>query len=204
MNKLGIKTVSTSSKKITKLKRIKIIIPHWIHTSNVWNCRKLKKLIYFRSFTKLDNLGINYKTNQNPMKFFLIYIFIRVYNYVQQFEASRRFSPYWRFLIKLNSLFVKDIYIYIYMRERALCPVVGHSRPVVVACCIVRSGVLHHWIQLLWPRGRSPPQVLTLFGGVWFIARRLRCPENGNADGAHGIFFNCLSRWASALRPDPP
>ena len=36
-------------------------------------------------------------------------------------------------------------------------------------------------------RGPSP-QALTLFGGVGFIARRLRCPEKGNADGVRGIF----------------
>ena len=40
-------------------------------------------------------------------------------------------------------------------------------------------------------RGPSP-QALTLFGGVGFIAWRLRRPEKGNA---------C---WASALRQDPP
>ena len=36
-------------------------------------------------------------------------------------------------------------------------------------------------------RGLSP-QALTLFGGVGFIARRLRRPEKGNADGVRGIF----------------
>ena len=36
-------------------------------------------------------------------------------------------------------------------------------------------------------RGPSP-QALTLFGGVGFIARRLRRPEKGNADGVLGIF----------------
>ena len=36
---------------------------------------------------------------------------------------------------------------------------------------------------------REPsPQALTLFGGVVFIARRLRRPEKGNADGVRGIF----------------
>ena len=33
-----------------------------------------------------------------------------------------------------------------------------------------------------------PPQALTLFGGVEFIARRLRRPEKGNANGVRGIF----------------
>ena len=36
-------------------------------------------------------------------------------------------------------------------------------------------------------RGPSP-QALTLFGGVGFIARRLKRPEKGNADGVRGIF----------------
>ena len=36
-------------------------------------------------------------------------------------------------------------------------------------------------------RGPSP-QALTLFGGVGFIARCLRRPEKGNADGVRGIF----------------
>ena len=38
-----------------------------------------------------------------------------------------------------------------------LCPVVGRSRPAVVACCTVRSGVFHHWIQHLWPQGAILP-----------------------------------------------
>ena len=33
----------------------------------------------------------------------------------------------------------------------------------------------------------SSLQALTLFGGVGFIARRLRRPEKGNADGVRGI-----------------
>ena len=36
-------------------------------------------------------------------------------------------------------------------------------------------------------RGPSP-QALTLFGGIGFIARRLRRPKKGNADGVRGIF----------------
>ena len=63
----------------------------------------------------------------------------------------------------------------------------GRSRPAVIACRTVRSGVFHHWIHHLWPRGALPP-ALTLFGGVGFIARRLRRPEKGNADGVRGIF----------------
>ena len=38
-----------------------------------------------------------------------------------------------------------------------LCPVVGRSRPAVIACCTVRSGVFHHWIHHLWPQGAVPP-----------------------------------------------
>ena len=41
--------------------------------------------------------------------------------------------------------------------------------------------------DILWPQG-AIPQALTLFGGVGFIARRLRRPEKGNADGVRGIF----------------
>ena len=75
-----------------------------------------------------------------------------------------------------------------FLDDAALCPVVGHSRPTVVASCTVCSDVFHHWIHHLWPQGAVPPQALTLFGGVGFIARRLRRPEKGNADGVRGIF----------------
>ena len=64
---------------------------------------------------------------------------------------------------------------------------VGPSRPAVVACRTVRSGVFHHWIQHLWHQG-TVPQALTLFGRVGFIARRLRRPKKGNVDRARGIF----------------
>ena len=37
-----------------------------------------------------------------------------------------------------------------------LCPVVGRSRPAVIACRTVRSGVFHHWIHHLWPQGAVP------------------------------------------------
>ena len=66
----------------------------------------------------------------------------------------------------------------------AFCPVVGRSRTAVVACCMIRSGVFHHWIQHLWPQGAFS-QALTLFEGVGFIARS---PKKGNAEGARGIF----------------
>ncbi len=46
-------------------------------------------------------------------------------------------------------------------------------------------------------RGPSP-QALTLFGGVGFIARRLRRPEKGNADGVRGIFGTA---YRVGLRP---
>ena len=42
------------------------------------------------------------------------------------------------------------------------------------------------------------PQALTLFGGVGFIARRLRRPEKGNADGVRGIFGTA---YRVGLRP---
>ena len=44
-----------------------------------------------------------------------------------------------------------------FLDDAALCPVVGRSRPAVVACCMVRSGVFHHWIHHLWPQGAVPP-----------------------------------------------
>ena len=46
-------------------------------------------------------------------------------------------------------------------------------------------------------RGPSP-QALTLFGGVGFIARYLRRPEKGNADGVRGIFGTA---YRVGLRP---
>ena len=46
-------------------------------------------------------------------------------------------------------------------------------------------------------RGPSP-QALTLFGGVGFIARRLRRSEKGNADGVRGIFGTA---YRVGLRP---
>ena len=46
-------------------------------------------------------------------------------------------------------------------------------------------------------RGPSP-QALTLFGGVGFIARRLRRTEKGNADGVRGIFGTA---YRVGLRP---
>ena len=46
-------------------------------------------------------------------------------------------------------------------------------------------------------RGPSP-QALTLFGGVGFIARRLRRPKKGNADGVRGIFGTA---YRVGLRP---
>ena len=43
--------------------------------------------------------------------------------------------------------------------DAALCPVVGRSRPTVVASCTVCSGVFHHWIHHLWPQGAVPPRL---------------------------------------------
>ena len=85
----------------------------------------------------------------------------------------------------------------VFFGDAALCPVVGRSRPTVVASCTVCSGVFHHWIHHLWPQGPSP-QALTLFGGVGFIARRLRRPEKRNADVVRGIFGTA---YRVGLRP---
>ena len=57
--------------------------------------------------------------------------------------------------------------------------------------------------EFLRPQG-AIPQAYTPFGGVGFIAWRLRRPKKGNADGAEGIFGLAGRVWASALRPGPP
>ena len=44
-----------------------------------------------------------------------------------------------------------------FLDDAALCPVVGRSRPAVVASCTVCPGVFHHWIHHLWPQGAVPP-----------------------------------------------
>ena len=51
-------------------------------------------------------------------------------------------------------------------------------------------------------RGPSP-QAFTSFGRVGFIARRLRRPKNGNADGAEGIFGNRWMRVGYGPAPGP-
>ena len=51
-------------------------------------------------------------------------------------------------------------------------------------------------------RGPSP-QAFTSFGRVGFIARRLRRPKKGNADGAEGIFGNCRMRVGYGPAPGP-
>ena len=65
--------------------------------------------------------------------------------------------------------------------------------------------VLHGSVGCVPPLDTSPlafrgpsPQALTLFGGVGFIARRLRRPEKGNADGVRGIFGTA---YRVGLRP---
>ena len=52
-------------------------------------------------------------------------------------------------------------------------------------------------------RGPSP-QAFTSFGGVGFIAWRLRRPKKENADGVEGILGLAGRVRASALQPDPP
>ena len=59
-----------------------------------------------------------------------------------------------------------------------LCPVVGRSRPAVVACCTVRSGVFHHWIHHLWPQGAFPPGFNPLRRG-WVYRPAPEAPRKG-------------------------
>ena len=84
-----------------------------------------------------------------------------------------------------------------------LCPVVGRSRPAVVACCTVRSGVFHHWIHHLWPQGAFPPGFNPLRRG-WVYRPAPEAPRKGECRRGPRHFWNCLSRWATALRQDPP
>ena len=83
------------------------------------------------------------------------------------------------------------------------CPVVGRSRPAVVACCTVRSGVFHHWIHHLWPQGAVPPGFNPLRRG-WVYRPAPEAPRKGECRRGPRHFWNCLSRWATALRQDPP
>ena len=84
-----------------------------------------------------------------------------------------------------------------------LCPVVGRSRPAVVACCTVRSGVFQHWIHHLWPQGAVPPGFNPLRRG-WVYRPAPEAPRKGECRRGPRHFWNCLSRWATALRQDPP
>ena len=52
-------------------------------------------------------------------------------------------------------------------------------------------------------RGPSP-QALTLFGWGWVYRPTPQAPRKGECRRCPRHFWNCLSRWASALRQDPP
>ena len=84
-----------------------------------------------------------------------------------------------------------------------LCPVVGRSRLTVVANCRVCSGVFHLWIHHLWPQGAVPPGFNPLRRG-WVYRPTPEAPQKGECRRGPRHFWNCLSRWASALRQDPP
>ena len=84
-----------------------------------------------------------------------------------------------------------------------LCPVVGRSRPAVIACRTVRSGVFHHWIHYLWPQGAVPPGFNPLRRG-WVYRPAPEAPRKGECRRGPRHFWNCPSRWPSALRRDPP
>ena len=77
-----------------------------------------------------------------------------------------------------------------------LCPVVGRSRAWLRAAQFGRVCSTTGYITS-GLRGSSP-QALTLFGGVGFIARCLRRPAKGNADGVRGIFGTA---YRVGLRP---
>ena len=91
----------------------------------------------------------------------------------------------------------------VFSDDAALCPVVGHSRPAVVASCTVCSGVFHHWIHHLWPQGAVPPGFNPLRRG-WVYRPAPEAPRKGECRRGPRHFWNCLSCWASALRQDPP
>ena len=55
---------------------------------------------------------------------------------------------------------------------------VGRSRPAVVACCTVRSGVFHHWIHHLWTQGAVPPGFNPLRRG-WVYRPAPEAPRKG-------------------------
>ena len=57
-------------------------------------------------------------------------------------------------------------------------------------------------VNILRSQGPSP-QAFTSFGRVGFIARRLRRPKKGNADGAEGIFGTCRMRVGYGPAPGP-
>ena len=81
----------------------------------------------------------------------------------------------------------------------SLCPVVRRPRPAVVASRTVRSGVFHHWIHHLWPQGAVPPGFNPLRRG-WVYRRAPEAPRKGECRRGPRHFWNCLPRWASALR----
>ena len=70
----------------------------------------------------------------------------------------------------------------------SLCPVVGRSRPSVIACRTVCSGMFRHWIHHLWPQGAVPPGFNPLRRG-WVYRPAPEAPEKRNADGVRGIFW---------------
>ena len=90
-----------------------------------------------------------------------------------------------------------------FLDDAALCPVVGHSRPTVVASCTVCSGVFHQWIHHLWPQGAVPPGFNPLRRG-WVYRPAPEAPRKRECRRGPRHFWNCLSCWASALRQDPP
>ena len=80
-----------------------------------------------------------------------------------------------------------------FLDDAALCPVVGHSRPTVVASCTVILGVFHHWIHHLWPQGAVPPGFNPLRRG-WVYRPAPEAPRKRGMPTGSEAFFGTASR----------
>ena len=116
--------------------------------------------------------------------------------------TKRKHFSWWKLVLRAR-YWVKGVLPAFILGSVLLCPVVGRSRPAVVACCTVRSGVFHHWIHHLWPQGAFPPGFNPLRRG-WVYRPAPEAPRKGECRRGPRHFWNCLSRWATALRQDPP
>ena len=69
---------------------------------------------------------------------------------------------------------------------------------------LATMGVFHHWIHHLWPQGAVPPPGFNPLRRGWVYRPTPEAPRKGECRRGPRHFWNCLSRWASALRQDPP